>query len=219
MVTRWEISDITDLNGAVILLVQTDWSEIPPDWQVFLLWGILVIIPDFHKLGIPNAIVSFSIRGNILVPTAHHPQSSPEPLCLPHSASTIWRKLSSSPSAAYYWPTGNPCITNTLNSWMAEILVCICPLFGGSGQLSNWSESWIQKQIYLRSEIPFSLTFRVTILVSNYLALHICPRRSLNYKILPIDWDWGSVTGLGLLSLFNSLQTTRDEGQSLDWLS
>ena len=29
-------------------LVQTDWSEIPPDWQLFLLWGILVIIPSFH---------------------------------------------------------------------------------------------------------------------------------------------------------------------------
>ena len=60
-----------------LLLVQMDWSEIPPDWQVFLLWGVLVIFQDIHKLGIPNAIVSFLIRGNVLVPTAHHPQSSP----------------------------------------------------------------------------------------------------------------------------------------------
>ena len=63
-----------------LLLVQMDWSEIPPEWHVFLLWGILVIIPDIHKLGIPNAIVSFLIRGNVLVPTAHHLQSSPQPL-------------------------------------------------------------------------------------------------------------------------------------------
>ena len=84
-----------------LLLVQTDWSEIPPDWQVFLLWGILVIIQDIHKLGIPNARVSFLIRGNVLVPTAHHLQSSPQPLCFPHSASTIWRKLSGPQSAAY----------------------------------------------------------------------------------------------------------------------
>ena len=79
-----------------------DWSEIPPDWQVFLLWGILVVFQDIHKLGIPNAIVSFLIRGNILVPTAHHLQSSPQPLCFPHSASTIWRKFSSPQSAAYW---------------------------------------------------------------------------------------------------------------------
>ena len=85
-----------------LLLVQMDWSEIPPDWQVFLLWGILVVFQDIHKLGIPNAIVSFLIRGNILVPTAHHLQSSPQPLCFPHSASTIWRKFSSPQSAAYW---------------------------------------------------------------------------------------------------------------------
>ena len=84
-----------------LLLVQTDWSGIPPDWQVFLLWGILVIIQDIHKLGNPNDRVSFLIMGNVLVPTAHHLQSSPQPLCFPHSASTIWRKFSSPQSAAY----------------------------------------------------------------------------------------------------------------------
>ena len=35
-----------------LLLVQMDWSEIPPDWEVFPLRGILVIFQDFHKLGI-----------------------------------------------------------------------------------------------------------------------------------------------------------------------
>ena len=31
-----------------LLLVQTDWSEILPDWQVFLLWDLLVIFQDFQ---------------------------------------------------------------------------------------------------------------------------------------------------------------------------
>ena len=51
-----------------IFLIKTDWSEIPPDWQVFPLWDILVIFQDIHKLGIPNVIVSFLIRGNVLEP-------------------------------------------------------------------------------------------------------------------------------------------------------
>ena len=58
-----------------LLLVQMDWSEIPPDWQVFLLRGILVILQDIHKLGIPKFIVSFLIRENVLEPTAPHLQS------------------------------------------------------------------------------------------------------------------------------------------------
>ena len=57
-----------------LLLVQMDWSEIAPDWQVFPLRVILLIFQDIHKLGIPNVIVSFLIRGNVLEPTAPHLQ-------------------------------------------------------------------------------------------------------------------------------------------------
>ena len=39
-----------------LLLVQMKWSEITPDWQMFLLWCILVIFQDIHRLGIPNFI-------------------------------------------------------------------------------------------------------------------------------------------------------------------
>ena len=130
-----------------LLLIQMDWSEIPPDWQVFLLRGLLVICQDIHKLGIPNVIVSFLIRGNVLEPTVPHLQYSPEPLCFPHSASTIWRILAAHSELPTSWPTGNPCIINTLNNWMAEILVCICPPPKDSGQLSNWSHRhWVDQK-------------------------------------------------------------------------
>ena len=71
-----------------LLLVQTNWCEIPPDWQVFPLWGILVIFQDIHKLGIPNFIVSFLIRGNVLEPqlptcSSHHSLSVPLTLQAP----------------------------------------------------------------------------------------------------------------------------------------
>ena len=42
-----------------LLLVQIDWSEIPPDWQVFLFWCIPLIFQDIHKLVIPNFIFLF----------------------------------------------------------------------------------------------------------------------------------------------------------------
>ena len=83
------------------LVVKRDWPGIPPDWQMSLLWGTLVIFQHIHKLEVPDFILSFSIRVNVLAPTAHHLQYSPQPLCSPRSASTFWRKLISLKSATH----------------------------------------------------------------------------------------------------------------------
>ena len=56
------------------LVVKRDWPGIPPDWQMSLLWGTLVIFLDIHRLEISDFICSFLMRGNVLVPTAPHLQ-------------------------------------------------------------------------------------------------------------------------------------------------
>ena len=84
-----------------LLLVWADWSEVPSDWQVFLLWGVLVIIQDMHKLGIPKAIDSFfqgKCSGTHSSPPAVVSTASLFPSLWKHH---IEKKLSSPQSAAY----------------------------------------------------------------------------------------------------------------------
>ena len=69
MVRRWESSDITDLHGSVVAY---SWSR-RTDLKFLLTskyfpCGIPLWFSRFHKLGIPNLIVSFLIRGNVLEP-------------------------------------------------------------------------------------------------------------------------------------------------------
>ena len=118
-----------------LLLVQTDWSEIPPDWQVFPLRGILVIFQDIHKLGIPKFIVSF-----LQLPTCSSHHSLSVTLTLQVPSGENYAAHSQLPTS---WPTGNPCIINTLNNWLAEILVCICPPLW---ILDNWQTGHIDTE-------------------------------------------------------------------------
>ena len=77
-----------------LLLVQMDWSEIPPDWQVFLLRAYPGDFPGHSQVGDPQ-IHSFLFNQGKCSGTHSSPPA--EPLCFPHSASTIWRILSSPP--------------------------------------------------------------------------------------------------------------------------
>ena len=77
-----------------LLLVQMDWSEIRPDWQVFLLRAYPGDFPGHSQVG-NTQIHSFLFNQGKCSGTHSSPPA--EPLCFPHSASTIWRILSSPP--------------------------------------------------------------------------------------------------------------------------
>ena len=104
-------------------------------------------LPGHSEVGDPQIHSFLFNQGKCSATTAPHLQYSPQPPCFPHSASTIWKKLSSPSQLPINWPTGTPCIINTLINWMAEILVCIWSPPEASGQLSNWSRRhWVDQK-------------------------------------------------------------------------
>ena len=62
---------------------------------------IAIDFPGHSQVGDPQIHGFLFNQGKCSGTTAPHLQYSPQPLCFPHSASTIWIKLSSPQSAAY----------------------------------------------------------------------------------------------------------------------
>ena len=143
-----ENSDITDFHPA---LVAFSWSrrtdlKFPLTNKCFS-WGVSWWFSRTFTSWGPQIYSFLFNQGKCSGTTAPHLQYSPQPVCFPHSATTMWRKLSSPSQLPANWPTGTPCIINTLINWMAEILVCICAPPEASGQLSNWSHRhWVDQK-------------------------------------------------------------------------
>ena len=153
MVMRWESSDITDLHGALVAFSWSRRTDLKcPLTNKYFSWGVSGDFPGHSQVGDPQIHGFLFNQGKCSGTTAPHLQYSPQPLCFPHSASTMWRKLAAHSQLYTNWPTGTPCIINTLANWMAEILVCICPPPEASGQLSNWSRrDWVDQKAELKN--------------------------------------------------------------------